>query len=454
MSPLRALRSSLVLCAALCVIAAAAQSEKGTVMAKYRRSSLHMVLVEAGDFPNKDVVIKAYHDQPFPDKYNDHKVAANTLDASRYPITETDRILAGYKSEGESSKETQNALASATGGLTAGMMDSTAKDTRLRIDRFIKETKLANQLVAKWFNRKEDGTMDGDLVVERGAYGATQLEYMVAQGAANKQAFKDAVGDEMIPNTFVVFSKLNFVENEPVARAILDGTRSSLTDTTEFLGKLALASAQAVYNSTKDGYSVWTTSWLYQLVWNDSIQYRFWKELWIDDRNVDSLKKAAFDTTDLFQLSYVGSEKSRSLVAANLEQGGVAEEVIHKATVRNLDATIAKLQKKFDVFKPRVPVLTTAPITAFIGMKEGLDGGEKFDAMELTEDPKTGVRKYKSIATVTVEKGKVWDNRYVPGEERAPVLQNDSIAPSTTLDRTYFKGSDKVQPGMLLKQIR
>ncbi|MBK6755700.1 MAG: hypothetical protein IPG69_19425 [Flavobacteriales bacterium] len=326
MSPLRALRSSLVLCAALCVIAAVAQSEKATVMSKYRRSSLHMVLVEAGDFPNKDVVIKAYHDQPFPDKYNDHKVAANTLDASRYPITETDRILAGYKSEGESSKETQNALASATGGLTAGMMDSTAKDTRLRIDRFIKDTKLANQLVAKWFNRKEDGTMDGDLVVERGAYGATQLEYMVAQGAANKQAFKDAVGDEMIPNTFVVFSKLNFVENEPVARAILDGTRSSLTDTTEFLGKLALASAQAVYNSTKDGYSVWTTSWLYQLVWNDSIQYRFWKELWIDDRNVDSLKKAAFDTTDLFQLSYVGSEKSRSLVAANLEQGGVAEE--------------------------------------------------------------------------------------------------------------------------------
>ncbi|MBK6755701.1 MAG: hypothetical protein IPG69_19430 [Flavobacteriales bacterium] len=58
------------------------------------------------------------------------------------------------------------------------------------------------------------------------------------------------------------------------------------------------------------------------------------------------------------------------------------------------------------------------------------------------------------MATVTVEKGKVWDNRYVPGEERAPVLQNDSIAPSTTLDRTYFKGSDKVQPGMLLKQIR
>ncbi|MBK7084151.1 MAG: hypothetical protein IPH53_05600 [Flavobacteriales bacterium] len=105
MSPLRALRSSLVLCAALCVIAAVAQSEKATVMSKYRRSSLHMVLVEAGDFPNKDVVIKAYHDQPFPDKYNDHKVAANTLDASLYPITETDRILAGYKSEGEGSKK-------------------------------------------------------------------------------------------------------------------------------------------------------------------------------------------------------------------------------------------------------------------------------------------------------------------------------------------------------------
>ena len=366
------------------------------------------VLVEAGDFPNKEVVTKAYHEQPFPDKYNDHRVASNVLDVTKYPVSQTDRLLAGRRAQNKGQSSMLGALSEVTGGLSAGVLDSAAKDVPIQAERFIKETKLANQLVAKWFNRKEDGTMDGALVVERGAYGASQTDYLIAQGAANTDAFKGAVGDEMIPNTFVLFSKLNFVANEPVARAILEGTLESV-DTTQLLGQLALASARATYQATKDGYSVWTTSWLYQLVWNDSTQAVFWKDLWMDGRNVDSVRKAAFDNTDLFNLVFVGSDKSRTLVAANLDQGGEIDQVVRQATVRNVDATIAKLQREYDVFKPRVPVLTTAPVTAFIGMKEGLDGGEKFEALELVEDPKTGKRTYKSVATVKVERGKVWD---------------------------------------------
>jgi hypothetical protein len=42
---------------------------------KYRRSSLHLILLESEDFPRKETVMKAYHEAPFPDKYNNHSIS-------------------------------------------------------------------------------------------------------------------------------------------------------------------------------------------------------------------------------------------------------------------------------------------------------------------------------------------------------------------------------------------
>ena len=41
---------------------------------KYRRSSLHLMMMEDAKLPEKEIIINTFNSYPFPDKYNDHKI--------------------------------------------------------------------------------------------------------------------------------------------------------------------------------------------------------------------------------------------------------------------------------------------------------------------------------------------------------------------------------------------
>ena len=86
--------------------------------------------------------------------------------------------------------------------------------------------------------------------------------------------------------------------------------------------------------------------------------------------------------------------------------------MITLATVRNVDNVFSKLQREYDIFMPKVPLFTGSPITAKIGMKEGLEGGEKFEVLEQTMDPKSGLTKYNRVGEIKVSKKQIWDNRF------------------------------------------
>jgi len=83
-------------------------------------------------------------------------------------------------------------------------------------------------------------------------------------------------------------------------------------------------------------------------------------------------------------------------------------------------------------------------------MKEGLEGGEQFDVLEMVLNQKTGRTEYKVVGSATVDKKIVWDNRYNAGDKSEVVLDKNG-APITA---TLFKGGKNIQPGMLLKQKR
>jgi hypothetical protein len=427
-------------------IASKAQSKDGMTDIKYRRSSLHTILMESDNFPRKDTVIKAYYNAPFPDKYNDHMIGAKSFDPRKYPITDEERAAAGKK---------QSAAGSMFKGLvsqtTAGIVDSTAADVPLIINKYFKENKIANQLVAKWFDRQEDGSFDWNLIAERGVFDASFLSSKTAQASSDGKALLVTAGLELINNTFVVVSRMNFVTNEIVAASIRDAAKAQAANIKiALLKETALKAADAAYEKAKEGYSVWATSYLYKLVWNDTIQTIFFTDLYMDKATADSKKKAAFDNSDLFKLEYVGNEKATSLVTFSLKEKRTEDQIVVIATIRTIEAVYAKLQKKYDVFKTKTPLYTGNPITAKIGMKEGLEGGEKFDVLELNIDPKTGVSKYKSVGKIEVDKNLIWDNRYNIGEE--PVAEGEKSKP--VLDRTTFKGGSKYYPGLLIKQIK
>jgi hypothetical protein len=400
-----------------------AQNADKTPDIKYRRSSLHTILLEADNFPNKEVVIQAYNNSPFPDKYNDHNIGIKSFNPKNYGAT------------------AQNAADA----------DMEISETQAAIDRFIVDQKIANKLVAKWFNRKADGSFDMQLVGERGTYNASDMEANIAKGSARGTSSLADAGGELIGNTFVVFSKMTFVSNEVVAAGVRDASKLAATKiSNSMLQQSAMKAADATYEKTKEGYSVWTTSYLYKLRWNDSIANVFYNNLWFDKSAVNPAKKEAFDKTNLFSLEFLGQEKASSLVTFSLKEKRTENQIIALSTVRNVDAVYAKLQKKYDVFKPKVPLYTGYPITAKIGMKEGLEGGEKFEVLEQVVDPKTGLTKYESKGTIKVDKDLLWDNRFNAGAE--PSADADKTKP--VLDRTTFNGGKKFYSGMLIRQLK
>lgn len=61
-----------------------AQTQDKPLDVKFRRSSLHTMVVESEKFPKKDIVLKAFNTAPFPDKYNDHTIDQKSFNPARF----------------------------------------------------------------------------------------------------------------------------------------------------------------------------------------------------------------------------------------------------------------------------------------------------------------------------------------------------------------------------------
>jgi hypothetical protein len=430
----------------------------------------------------KTLVEQTFVEAPFPDKYNPHVVGPKTFNPTLYG--------------GELSIEAPVLKSKKRFGAPI------VNETDLKaIMGFIEREDLARKMVARWFNRSAEGGFDMNLIGARGSYNASEMEKQIAAGTVRGVAALEDAGEELISNTFLVVQKLSFVENEPFARAIRDIAIAAAEEIEEELPReLTKAVAEGLYLATKDGYSAVATAYLFQLQWNDSIAAVFYQDMWTAGQNPDAAKVKLFDETQIFNLKFIGAEKANSIVL--ISAGRSLEQILNLATVRNIDNVYAKLQNKYDVFKTKTPIYNTEPLTAKIGKKEGLKGGEKFEVLEQTIDSKTGRTKYERKGVITVDKRRIWDNRYssnnatspdlieedaadeaakaegevnievensgakiaeaaadstqvkAPTAQDAPKVENVQ-AETVSIEATFFKGgSKKYYSGMLLRQIK
>lgn len=415
------------------------QSNNGIQDVKYRRSSLHRILIESDKFPLKDTVITAYYNAPFPEKYNNHSIDSKPLNPKRYALSNTERADLGLKEKRE--KKVPDSLFN-------GKVSN--PEMPYIIQKYFKKNKVANKLVAKWFNRQEDGAFNMGLIAERGFYDASELEYSIANATVRGEAGIADAGEELLNNTFVVVSKMNYVSNEVMAAGIYAAALIA-ADELGGIGRIvARKAAKILYNKSREGYTVWTTSYLYKLKWNDSIANTFYQKLWVDSDNLNQNKINLFDKSELFELEFVGEEKARTLVTFSLKKGEgnrTEEQIVQRATVRNVNRNYVKLQKAYEVFKTKIPLYTGGEnITAKIGMKEGIKGGDKFEVLEQVVNPKTGKTEYKVKGVIKVDKKAIWDNRYY-GESTVKTEN-----PKVTI--TGFKGGKKYYAGMLIRQVK
>lgn len=391
----------------------------------YRRSSLHTMIIEDSKLPKKDLIIKTFMEAPFPEKYNNHSVEDKSINLNEY-------LPEGIGSI-EKKKDEEAAILPA-------------------IDNYFSQNKVANKIVAKWFSRDSLGAFSMQLIQERGLYDASAQAQSVAANTERGKAMLADAGEDLIPNTFVVVSFSKFVSNEITALAAKE-TALALADkiAIQALKEVAVEAAENAYEKARQGYSIWTTAYLYELNWNDSTSAVFYQDYWMDHNNIDSLKKIAFDTTSLFQLKLVGFQKASAFITGLGANAENEEMIIKNATLKSVDAVYAKLQRKFEKFRTKTPLISIDPLGAKIGLKEGLEKGDKYEVLEQVVDEKGKVT-YKRKGIITVDKKNIWDNRFAAGEtpldeEGNPIEVDDAI------EFTHFKGGKGYYPGMLIRQI-
>lgn len=387
------------------------------------RSSLHMHLVDDFSFDNGDKVLNSYNKFQFPQNYNDHRIDLNKIKLSEYELTDEEKEASGKKKSllgGAIADAAKGAVEGSTGGLVKVQDNSMVK---LQLNKYNTSNKMAHEIIKKWFNIEEDGSYNMATVQLRALQTKT-MEMAAIAGASGTGGIDQM--NSLINNTFVVYTRLNYVSNAIAAEAIRQVAYQQVTKLPAMLQAKAYKVADKIYEKTSEGFSVWTTAWLYRLKWDQDVFNLFLTTIDQEKKKIDLEKFAAAN----FELEFISQEKATSLVTFSLkkeDKGRTEQDVFDLSTIRNMDKVLVKLQKKNDIFKPIFPLRDNFSLAA--GKKEGIEGGETFEVLET----KNG--KYKRIGTMKVDKKRVWDNTWT-GEDIEPGL-------------TYFKkGSKKFVPGI------
>ncbi len=364
----------------------------------YRRSSICSFMLDNVRFTlkvnseNTEMVKNIFLKAPLPEKFNDHNLSSRIINT-----------------EASSASRSKNALRQRDVELTD-------------INNFFETNQIAKKIVEKWFNRDTNGAFNTALIKERGYYDATALDLDLANKTVRGIALLGDAGEELINNTFVIVNSYEYITVDPPN---FD------------------SNGQQIYKKGM-GYEVFVKIYLFQLDWNKEIEQTFYNDYWCDNKTVTPSKKKLFDESNLFKLKYLGFNFKEVKTTDIYTSKSEFETWVRKSTIKTMDEVIVLLQKDFDAFKTKAPLNSVEPITAKIGLKEGLTTKSIFEVLE-QEIVKNGKTKYNVVGRVRVDdKYPIWDNRYGADEDK----------PKMTNNCTYFTklSGEDFQPGMLLVQ--
>lgn len=394
-----------MLMGAVAVNAQSAEDQSVEQEFNYRRSSLYQVLINHAEQKFSDEIRQAFMQVPTPDRFNNHDLSIKVIDMNKK--------LKGARSDNENAQITE----------------------------FLEDNQIASRMVGKWFNRDYyTGMCDMELVKERGLYGATEFDKVMASKSTRRQAMLEDAGEELIGKTFVVVNDIRYIDKEQrakVAGGILRGLGAVLSAAAGVRSNM-LGSVASLAESVR-GFRVKVNSFLYRLDWNDEVAADFYTKQW---NNKEGFEKAR----GKYHLTYVGKVESKGNTTSVM--GIKLDEPIHmvrKACQRALDENIVDLQRAYVEFRSKSPLISTTPLAAQIGMKEGVTEDSRFEVLEVVEK-EDGTRSYEKVGEIKPVKNMIWDNRYMATEEGSE---------AASLGYTTFKkvsGKD-FAPGMLIREI-
>lgn len=408
--------------------------ENGAIQ-KYRRSSLYSVLIKHSTFPYGEAIDSAFMAMPTPDKFNNHDAGPKSFESSAVKM----------KKKGDQKVLTNTA----------------------DIEQFILSNHIPHQMVAKWFNRNTDnGAFNLDLMIERGLYDAQQVDIKAAKASSRNIMSLGDAGEELIGKTFLLVNDITFVdqgERTQKAAGWLKAVGQVAGAVTGSSGLSTLGNVAGSAVNEFDGFTVNITSYLYRLDWSPEVAETFWSEYWIDQDNLDNAKRAAFDDSGLFKLSYVGetTTSAANVSSKSFSNKSKADQML-KVCTRAVDKSIVELQREYDEFKVNVPIgninADSKTVEVAIGLKEGINEKSQFDVLMKVQN-EDGSYTYDKVGKLQPIKGQIWDNRFGALEEAQALAEDGKSADkegNPMLTATTFKildGANRIVPGCLVREV-
>ena len=267
-----------------------------------------------------------------------------------------------------------------------------------RLAQFLEDHKIANILIAKWFNCSsqmvDDSYYNMNLIQQRGVYSASELEKLRANESVRGRALLEDAGMELLSHTYVSFTYFNYHTSQEITKGTQEFGNKVLFKKDSYLGEQWNKVTNDEIKNVS-GYWVEAKTYLFRLKWDKSAEDLFITKYY--NAPVSTL----INSND-FEMEYVGCQLSPTIKYEERTGKGAAGNslVAGEATIRAIDASLGNLQRKFEDFRVKAPLIDVNEneITAFIGTKEGVQQNSAFEVLERTYNEKKNRYDYKKVS--------------------------------------------------------
>ncbi len=369
--------------------------------------------------------------------YNDFALTERHIDFAKLPaVTEAD--IKNFDDDSAVEKAIASALQSQ--GLKSGSSDA---EYVAKLMKYFTDNHVANKLIAKMHN--EPGTPDDQckwdkdlkVIYELGLQGASQEAIANAKATSNLTQLAYGAENKLLANSYVCVVRYGYADAKEyiaVATAAAELAVSNLPS----IAQVAARKGLELIASKIKGYFVRANAYLFQIDWNDALYNKFYQKYWDNPEG--------FMTDPDFKLKYIGKSSKYAPATLSMKASAQEDKLIARATVRGTDAAIAALQRDYENFRPMCSLhVIDGKLGAYIGVKEGVESGDKFDVFEAVWNEKTNTADWNKVGTIKVDKGAVWDNRSGSGVqlEGAAEDKTDKAAEGANASVTYTAFKEK-----------
>lgn len=294
-----------------------------------------------------------------------------------------------------------------------------SKITQADIEKYIKEEQLANKIIGKWYNRQEDGTLNMQVIHDRGLYNAIDADILKASNTKRGLAEVKDFGNQLINKSYIIVVDFKNIK-----------------------------SAKQLKKKDYIGFQGNLDAYVYKVDFNENVQYSLYDNAWIyedDDEATKEQKKKAFDSMDVPVKFF--AKKTRNI---NKTQGKKGTNAGKFVMVQKTDAqlftelifegeteTVFQLTRDHEDFRVKTTLNKKNPLSAKVGKKEDIKVDHRFFVFEYVYNEKKDDMGQKRRGVIRAKK----------------VVDNRKVATGTSPMSTFYQTSGgKLEEGFLLQQ--